>query len=397
MIHRAPPALVILSALPLRVALALGTDLSPDEAYYLVAARREGLVPPLVDHPPLIPWLLRLTDRLAAFPVELRVRAIALVLSTALAFATVALARQRGADAKGQALTAWLATYTLLPTTGGFVTTPDAPALLALMLVLAWAEPVKDEPSPSGIGRALQATLVGIVIALGALSKVVVLPLVGIVALVAIRRTTLERLLLLVPLAASAPLFATSLRFQLHHAYGQSAPTWTLGGALSALSAAAFAQAFLWTPWVLVVGVRRLSRAPRSDQAVVLGMTTLLVVSALSRAVPPEPNWFAPAALVLVVSASRAAQDLAPRAFLTIISIIAVPTAVAAAHTLWPFLPLPERRDPTARLHGWSTGHAPTNAPGTGPYGPAAEACVYENTCSKIDTYFQSVTDQHSK
>ena len=35
-------ALVVAAAIPLHVALALGTDLSPDEAYYLCAARRGG-------------------------------------------------------------------------------------------------------------------------------------------------------------------------------------------------------------------------------------------------------------------------------------------------------------------------------------------------------------------
>jgi hypothetical protein len=67
---------------------------------------------------------------------------------------------------------------------------------------------------------------------------------------------------------------------------------------------------------------------------------------------------------------------------------VLVPTAIAAAHTAWPFLPLPEQADPTARLHGWSHGHEPTQAAGVGPYGPAAERCVYHRECREILSYF---------
>src|SRR5262245_37697482 len=49
--------------------------LSPDEAYYLCAARRGW---PIVDHPPLLGWLLAAFDRMG--PVELRVRLVAILL-----------------------------------------------------------------------------------------------------------------------------------------------------------------------------------------------------------------------------------------------------------------------------------------------------------------------------
>jgi hypothetical protein len=381
------------AGVPLHLALALGTDLSPDEAYYLAAARARSALPPLVDHPPLLPLLLGLTDRLTWLPVELRVRLWPIALSFALALATVALARRRGARPEGELVAALLATFALLPTAGGFVATPDAPALLALVVGLGWAEPAKDEARSPGL-KAAGALGFGLVAAAGALSKVVVLPLVGILALAARGRSLGERALVLAPTLLAAPLLLPSLGFQLRHAYAQTAGPWTLGGAAEALVAAITGQALLWSPFVLWYGWRGLGRLPRTDRFVWLGMTLLFVASALARAVPPEPNWYAPAALILVVAAASSVQDLAPRARLAMLLTALLPTAVASAHTLRPFLPLPASADPTARLHGWRDGHPPAHdAAGIGPYGHAAERCVYQQTCEEINAYFQRLSD----
>ncbi|UQA56254.1 hypothetical protein [Polyangium aurulentum] len=381
------------AGVPLHIALALGTDLSPDEAYYLAAARAPGALPPLVDHPPLLPLLLGLTDRLTWLPVELRVRVWPILLSFALALATAVLARRRGARPEGELLAALLATFALLPTAGGFVATPDGPALLALVLGLCWAEPPKDE-APSPALRAALALGFGVMAAAGALSKVVVLPLLAILAVTARGRSLGERALVLVPTALTAPLLLPSLAFQLRHAYAQQAGPWTLGGALGALVAAVTGQALLWSPFVLWYGGRALRRLPWTDRAVCLGMTFLFGASALVRAVPPEPNWYAPAALILVVGAASSVQDLAPRARLAMLLATLLPTALAAAHTLRPFLPLPAAADPTARLHGWRDGDpSALDAAGVGPYGPAAERCVYQKTCEEINAYFRRLRD----
>jgi len=377
--------------LPLRLALALGTDLSPDEAYYLAAARAKTALPPLRDHPPLVPLLLRVTDRLEALPVELRVRLWAILFSLSLSLAVVWLARRRGVDLKGQTLAAWLSSFSLLPVAGGFVTTPDGPALLAFLILLAWAAPTGEAAPRPALHRIGAALGIGCVAALGAVGKVVLIPLVVTIALFARGRSVVERACLLLPLAFAAPLLAPSLAFQLQHAYAQQAPYFTLLRALGALLAALFAQALLWTPWPLVAGARNLREGPPAERAIALVMTVLVAASALARAVPPEPNWYAPAALILVISASRSAQDLAPRARRAMLAALLVPTAVAAAHTLHPFLPLRADSDPTARLHGWRDGHPPVHAAGVGPYGPAAERCVYQFTCEEIDEYFQTL------
>ena len=386
---------ILAAALPVHIALALGTDLSPDEAYYLAAARTPGALPPLVDHPPLLPWLLRLSDLLGTLgaPIELRVRLWPIIFSTATSAACVELARRRGADAEGCILAALVSSFALLPMTGGFVATPDGPALLAVTLALL------------ALGRALTlggAALAAAALLLGALAKVVVLPIALLLATYATtveapsaRRPSLEHLaaralLALAPLLA-LPLLLPSLRFQLHHAFRQGAPLgWSVLGAIGALLGAVTAQALLWSPLVLGRGFRTLGRLPRAERAVALGLTTLVLLSALARAVPPEPNWWAPAALVLLVAASSAGSSTSRARSATVLSVL-LPTAIAVAHTLVPFLPLTPAADPTARLHGWSRGEAPIGAAGIGPYGVAAERCVYHGDCSKIESYFQQM------
>jgi hypothetical protein len=353
---------ITLAAVPLHLALALATDLSPDEAYYLAAARSSGLVPRMVDHPPLLVWMLRATD--VAGPVELRVRVWAIVLSLATSLAAVSLARARGADARTAQITAWIVSWALLPTAGAFVTTPDGPLLLLFTIALLLAARAKPLAAAACLGLAVVA-------------KVVALPLAAVVAL-ADRRL---RWPLTVACALAAPLALPSLRFQLVHAFADRPSAWSLGAALGAVLAAAAAQAALWTPFSLTRGFSAIRRGPTLDRSLVVALTALLLVSAVARAFPPEPNWWAPAGLLLAIAASRAERP-APRA---LILVVLLPTAIASLHTLHPFLPIARAADPTARLHGWQTpATEPLDAPGIGAYGPAAERCIYRNMCSEL-------------
>ena len=220
------------------------------------------------------------------------------------------------------------------------------------------------------------------------------IPLALVIAATARRSSIAARAAILLPIGLAAPLFLPSLRFQLGHAFvaPPEAP-WTALGALGSVVAAVFAQALLWSPWVLWRGGRALHRMPLPDRAAVGLLTALCVASALVRGLPPEPNWWAAAAIVVVVAASVGAPDLAPRRRIAMLATAILPGLVAGAHTLHPFLPLPQRADPTARLHGWSSGPEPLEAPGIGPYGPAAERCVYRHQCEDIDKYFDRLND----
>jgi hypothetical protein len=390
---------IVAAALPLHVLLATATDLSPDEAYYLCAARIEGagVLPPLVDHPPLLPWLLQLSDKLSALPLELRVRLWPIGISLALGLACVALARQRGADRDGCVLAAWLGTFALLPMTAGFVATPDGPSILGVAAALLWAGS-SSNPNGRADSRTRIASTVAAALALlaGALAKVVVLPIAVVVALAAREKPVALRLLLLVPLALAAPLFLPSLRFQLAHAYGDGAGAFRPLSSLSALAEAVLVQALLWSPWVLARGLRAVRSMPSADRAV-LGLITVLVsMSALARGAPPEANWWAPGAIIVVVAAACSPARLTKRARVALLATVLVPTAIAVLHTLRPFLPLPPQADPTARLHGWSQGVEPVGAAGVGVYGPAAERCVYRGSCDEIRSYFKEMTENTS-
>lgn len=378
--HRADRAalVIVLAALPVRLALALATDLSPDEAYYLSAARLDQAI---VDHPPLLMWLLRASDRWTSAPIELRVRVWAMLFSLATGLACFVLAKRRGAGPQGTVLAAWIGSWALLPMAGGFVTTPDGPFLLAVALALLAADP-----------RAPRALAGGAALFAGALAKVTALP-VAVALAAGLRGTPVAARLALIALPAVAlPWLWPSLRFQLHHAFAQKAPTgWTLLAALGAVPAALAAQAALWSPAVIWRGARALPDLPRPDRLLVLGLTALLLVSALARAIPPEPNWWAPAAIVVLAAFARTADALSPRARRAILAGVLVPTAIAVLHTMRPFLPLPPSADPTARLHGWSHGSGPADAPGVGVYGVAAERCAYRNECSEILSYFKQM------
>ena len=371
------------AGVPAHLLLALGTELSPDEAYYLCAAREPGALPPLVDHPPLLPWLLRLTDAVGLVPVELRVRFWAILLSALTSAGMVALGRRRGASNAASAWVAAVSTFALLPMTGGFVITPDGPLLAALVGVLLILE---------GPGRWGRTAAAGALLALGALAKVVAFPLAGALALGDRRGSWGARLTLgLLPLVA-LPWVLPSLGFQLRHAFAKGAgPGGSLADSLGAVLALVGAQAFLWGPPVLWLGLRRLRAAPLTERALVGSLSSLVLLSALVRGVPPEPNWWAPAALVVVLGAAEGLAGLGPKARVAALATVLLPTLVVAAHALHPFLPLRPEQDATARLHGWRSGRGPERAAGVGSYGPAAESCVYLGECEEIRSHFNEM------
>ncbi len=352
------------------------TELSPDEAYYLAASR----FGPIPDHPPLLPWLVGLSDRaLAVVPLELRVRAPAVLVSLACTLAVAALLRRQGASPRAQALGALLATWLPLPMAGGFIATPDGPALLALVAVLAWSADAERRPWAT--------LLVGPAVALGALAKVVVVPLALVAALFS-GRPWRERAVPFVAAAAVTPWLLPSLRFQLRHAY--AAPAWSPGGAAAAVGAFVGAAALLW--WPVLPTVRgTLAGAPRAWRAVALATTALVLASALVRGVPPEPNWWTPAALVLIVGGASAMAAWPRRAWLGVAVAVVGLTGAALVHAVRPWLPLATRADPTARLHGWRTADPPLNSPGVGPYAAASERCAHTGRCDEIAFFIKSL------
>jgi hypothetical protein len=171
-----------------------------------------------------------------------------------------------------------------------------------------------------------------------------------------------------------------SLAFQWNHAFLDHTGS---VGVIGSVAAALSAQLALWGPAGFWFGWRRVLDH-RFDRILVPSMIVLVIASAILRAVPPEPNWFAPAAVMIAAGASHDMH--AAHRWLRITTVILGPVlAVAfATHVIHPWWPLPTKVDPSARLHGWSQGTGPENAPGIGSYGAAAEACIYQDKCKQF-------------
>jgi hypothetical protein len=374
---------IALGSLPLRLALAWATDLSPDEAYYLAAARHGLTIP---DHPPATVWLLRLTELLpAGWPLEVRARAPWLLLGLLVSVLMVELVRSLSDDPQAQRWAAVLGSWLLLPLAGGFLATPDAPAFLAALVLIRAESCSRDR---SALAWTLAAGFVGM------LFKVIVAPVALVLALTS-RRSLPRRAATVAACLLALPWCWPSLGFQLHHVFVPG--PWTAGAAAAALAAALGGQLGLWTPLVPVVAwrFRAASLSPAfAAAAVLLG---LFVASALLRATPPEPNWIAPA-WIPVLAAASAALPAAPKlARAGVLATGPVLSVVLASHVLVPWLPLPAATDPSARLHGWSRGAPPVDAAGLGPYGPSAERCVYQGDCEEIILSLRDVKRKNLK
>jgi len=358
---------VLLAALPLRIALATQTCLSPDEAYYLAAHR---LGKPIPDHPPLTPWLAGLADGLVALPLELRVRLPALLLGTVISIVLVDLVRRRGGDPPEQRWAAVLGSWLPLPLAGGFLLTPDTPLLFAVAVLLLIQEGTRTSR--------WKAPVIAMTCAIGLSAKVTML--VPAMVLFWMTRARSHRAAVAVGVLAALPLAWPSLHFQSHHAFLDHE---LAVGRVSAIAAAIGAQVALWGPAVLWLGAREAWRHSL-DRWVLLLMATLMLMSAMLRGVPPEPNWFAAGAILCVAGAAQHLPRAAGWIRITTLLLGPVPTVLLASHVMTPWLPIPTDVDPSARLHGWRDGNGPTEAPGVGRYGPAAETCVYQGDCTEL-------------
>ena len=373
---------IVFAAMVVRAVLATLRRLTPDEAYYLCAARRGALAWPIPDHPPAIGALLATADHLFPGPIELRVRLVSIVLQavTALGVARLAaeLAPRRGADPLVAAtVAAALATWMLLPTAGGLIATPDAPLLAAL----AWLLVATFRQQRSALDDFAALGLTAIALA----SKVSALALVAPLALHAAATRDGRRVLTLVCGAALGLAFALpSLRMQLAHAIGLGpAVTAPNVGPLPALGALLASQLALWTPPVVWIALRASRRLPRAIAFACAVLVGALVLSAIVSGRAPEPNWIAPAALPLLAIAAVDLSVATRSSRRVVLAIAVLPTVAAIA--LWIAPPiLPAGRDPLARApHGDAP--LPSEIP---PYGVAAWRCVYASRCADIDAIF---------
>jgi hypothetical protein len=147
-----------------------------------------------------------------------------------------------------------------------------------------------------------------------------------------------------------------SFRFQIQHGLGtpKGSPLKReldlVGGQLALVSPIVFG--------LLAAAVWRTLRRPVDDArfalaVVAVGSWVFFAYSALRR--PVEANWPAPSYIPAVALLATLASDLAWSRWLRGgVALAALMVAVIYLHALHPILPIPARRDPTARNAGWS-------------------------------------------
>lgn len=337
-----------------RILLAPLRLLSPDEAYYLCAARHFSTGRwPIVDHPPLLGWLIRGVDHFGS--LELRVRILAIVLQAATAIGVGVLS--------GPAF-AWgvfLATWGLMSWVSGLITTPDAPLLAACVWLL--------------ITR--RSAAVGVFAFLAVLAKVSGLVFVLVVA------TTLRgraRVAALVGGGLAMAFGYQSLLAQVGHALGRgalvSAPP--IGRPL-ALAAFAGGTLLLYGPALLYLAVRGRRHLDEAGRRIVIVFTALCVISALVSGRAPEPNWIAPAFLPSLAAAAVVLREAPSAPRIALIHVLPAVLGVA----LWI---APDRSPLLARVPHDDRSRA-RDLPR---YARPAWACVYDRRCDEIHAIFNT-------
>jgi hypothetical protein len=310
-----------------RLALALGTDIYFDEAYYWQWARH--LAWGYYDHPPLVAWLIAAAD----------IRATALLCGAGTVAAVWGLAR----DVHGSREAAWRAAalWSVVPAgiLGGVWATPDSPLLLFWTLALwaLWRE---------------RWVLAGLASGLALLSKYpgVLLAVAFLAAAVRARRlpagawvTALLGALLFLPVVLwNAQREWVGFAFQLRHGLGGT-------GGLASFGEFIAGQLALGGPVLLPLTLAYAVRGPREQFLLrAAAVVPLLFFGYAALRTRGEANWPA----VAYVAACVGVAGMRPVWFrAAAFSGLAVVLAVGS-HLLFPLLRF-ERDVPLARTHGW--------------------------------------------
>ena len=356
---------VVVAAGIVRLIIAALTPLFPDETYYWEWSRR--LAAGYFDHPPAIAWLIRFGTLIAGnTPLGVRLGA---VLAGTLGTFLVCLAGRRWAGERGALICATVFAVMPLSAAGLILATPDAP-LLAAIAAVTYAV-IRVFEAPPGSREALRWWCVaGVALGLALCSKyTAVLFPVGVFLALVLSRSLRPRL------AEPGPYLATvvalvvflpvilwnashdwvSFAFQLRHGFGGASGSALsrqlefIGGQLGLVSPVLFA--------LIAVVVARALRAASMPIEKVLGGAAVVVIaffmySATRRRV--EPNWpaiaYVPGVVLLAAHAATTRWDRWMRGAIVLAGLI---TIVVYVNAFTPILPVPARRDPAARAHGW--------------------------------------------
>ncbi len=368
----------------LRALLAAAVPLLPDETYYWEWSRR--LEAGYFDHPPGIALLIRLgTGLLGDSTAGVRAGPAIAALLTHLAAVGCAwqLAGKGLAGAKAGRRAAMLMTLLPIATLGLVLATPDAALFATAMVALLAVERALAHPvrSWTSLGWWVAA---GVALGGAFVSKytAVLLPMGLVIACVlhpALRRRFLDAgpwVASAIALALFAPVVAwnmfnnwVSFRFQLGHGFNAAARGNPVSRELEMLGGqAGLASPILFVVMVIVVvaalreGWRTRHTAAATDPSVrrfalaVVAVAPLAFFALSAWRRPVEANWPAmiyPGAMMLL--ATSTAPVALGRWWRRGLALAAVLLIVVAVQAFTPVLPLPPRRDPIARAHGWRT------------------------------------------
>jgi 4-amino-4-deoxy-L-arabinose transferase-like glycosyltransferase len=346
----------------LRFVMAAIVPIVPDEAYYWDWSRH--LAAGYFDHPPVIALLIR-AGTLIGGDTPFGVRCVVVLVGTLATIATVVLARRLGG-----ANAAWRAAVVVLvmplASAGLVLATPDVPLLAALAGGLLAVDLALST------SRSLVWWMVGgAALGVGLASKYTAVLLgVGLAIALCARKDLREQwrrpgpyAAIVVAALAFLPVVLwnashdwVSFRFQLQHGLVAKGHSTVLGRELSLIGG----QLGLVSPILFVVicvAVARALRRVAPSRVFVIAtiatfVTAFFVWSAVRRSV--EPNWLAPAVLAgsIVWAVERA--GITPWEKLGVALGGALVLAIYV-QVIFPFLPIPARRDPTAQGAGWAS------------------------------------------
>ncbi len=356
---------IIAAATFVRLLLAASVPLFPDETYYWEWSRR--LAFGYFDHPPAIAWAIAAGTAIFG-DTPIGVRLIPILLGAVASLAIAATTRTLSSDNAAR-FAAILMAAMPLSAVGFVLATPDAPLLAFVAVTLYFAVRAVD-PRATREASTRHWLFAGIAIGFAMASKFtgVFVPIAVLLAIVMHRelqpqlRAPGPYLAVIAASAVMAPVLWwnaqhewIAFRFQLGHGLGTAARgSWwqreleLIGGQLLLVTPILFGA--------FVVAIRRALTPKGSPQRFLLAEVAFFclaffVYSATRK--PVEANWPALAwvpAFVLVAASRPAMRTIWERRAAALAGAI---TIVLLSQVIFPWFPVPARRDPVAKAHGW--------------------------------------------